>query len=161
MQLPSLRYGHVCRPLVRSKRDPAMQTNFDIFGPAHIAILSTIPVLAAILVAIERWTSAGRRALRIGLAFTLLLNSIVRYGYLAARGWFPFPYHLPLGLCDPTLSLMIIALLTLNATIFELAYYDALAATSMALLTPDLWEPFPSFSTVQYQFLVAQTEMTD
>src|SRR5260370_42075070 len=90
MQITKLRYGSVSRLLVRSKRDPAMQTNFDIFGPAHIAILSTIPVLAAILVAIERWTSAGRRALRIGLAFTLLLNSIVRYGYLAARGWFTF-----------------------------------------------------------------------
>src|SRR5260370_18880068 len=132
----------------RFKRDPAMQTKFGIFGPVHIAILSTIPVLAAILAAIERWISTGRRGLRIGLAITLLLNSIVRYGYLAARGWLTFPYHLPLDLCDATLCLMIVALLTLNATIFELAYYGALAGTSMALLTPDLWEPFPSFSTV-------------
>ena len=127
-----------------------MQTKFGIFGPVHIAILSTIPGLAAILVAIERWTPAGRRGLRIGLAITLLLNSIVRYGYLAARGWLTFPYHLPLELCDATLCLMIVALLTLNQTIFELAYYGALAGTSMALLTPDLWEPFPSFSTVQF-----------
>ena len=127
-----------------------MQTKFGIFGPVHIAILSTIPVLAAILAALERWISAGRRGLRIGLAITLLLNSIARYGYLAARGWLTFPYHLPLELCDATLCLMIVALLTLNATIFELAYYGALAGTSMALLTPDLWEPFPSFSTVQF-----------
>ena len=49
-----------------------------------------------------------------------------------------------------TLCLMIVALLTLNATIFDLAYYGALAGTSMALLTPDLWEPFPSFPTVQF-----------
>jgi hypothetical integral membrane protein (TIGR02206 family) len=130
--------------------DPAMQTNFGVFGPAHIVILSTIPVLTAVLVAIERWTSAGRRGLRIGLAIILLLNSIVRYGYLASRGWLTFPYHLPLELCDATLCLMIVALLTLNQTIFELAYYGALAGTSMALLTPDLWEPFPSFSTVQF-----------
>ena len=92
-----------------------MPTKFGIFGPAHIAILSTIPVLAAILAAIERWTSVGRRGLRIGLAITLLLNSIVRYGYLAARGWLTFPYNLPLELCDATLCLMIVALLTLNA----------------------------------------------
>src|ERR1700745_2146192 len=114
MQLPCLRHGHVCRPLVRSKRDPAMQTNFGIFGPAHIVILSSIPVLAAILVAIDRWTPAGRRGLRIGLAITLLLNSIVRYGYLAARGWLTFPDHLPLELCDATQCLVIVALLTLN-----------------------------------------------
>src|SRR5258708_39590139 len=152
MQLQGLRYGHVCRPLVPGglNVNPAMQTKFGISGPVHIAILSTIPVLAAILAAIERWISAGRGGLRIGLAITLLLNSIVRYGYLAARGWLTFPYHLPLALCDATLCLMIVALLTLNATIFELAYYGALAGTSMALLTPDLWEPFPSFSTVQF-----------
>jgi len=35
----------------RFKGDPAMQTKFGIFGPVHIAILSTIPVLAAILAA--------------------------------------------------------------------------------------------------------------
>ena len=67
-----------------------MQTKFGIFGPVHIAILSTIPVLAAILASIERWISTGRRGLQIGLAITLLLNSIVRYGYLAARGWLTF-----------------------------------------------------------------------
>src|SRR5260370_2848321 len=86
----------------------------------------------------------------MGLAITLLLNSTVRYGYLASRGWLTFPYPLPLELCDATLCLMIVALLTLNQTIFELAYYGALAGTSMALLTPDLWEPFPSYSTVQF-----------
>ena len=127
-----------------------MQTKFGIFDPVHIAILSAIPILAATLAAIGRWIPGSRRALRIGLAMTLLLTSIVWYGYLAARGWLTFPDHLPLELCDATLCLMIVALLTLNATIFELAYYGALAGTSMALLTPDLWEPFPSFSTIQF-----------
>ncbi len=127
-----------------------MQTKFWIFGPVHIAILVTIPVLAAILTAIDRWTPGGRRGLRIGLPTTLLSNAIVQYGYLAARGRLTFPYHLPLQLCDATLCLVIVALLTRNATIFDLAYYFALAGTSMALLTPDLWEPFPSFSTVEF-----------
>ena len=152
MQLSGLRYGYFFSSAGSRcfKHDPAMQTKFGIFGPVHIAILSAIPVLAAILAAIDRWFSTGRRGLRIGLAITLLLNSIVRYGYLASRGWLTFPYNLPLELCDATLCLMIVALFTLNQTIFELAYYGALAGTSMALLTPDLLEAFPSFSTVQF-----------
>src|SRR5260370_7547452 len=59
------------------KRDPAMQTKFGIFGPVHIAILSTIPVLAAILAATERWILGGRRRLRIALALPLLFTPII------------------------------------------------------------------------------------
>jgi hypothetical integral membrane protein (TIGR02206 family) len=80
----------------------------------------------------------------------LLLNSAVWYGYLAARGWLTFPDSLPLELCDATLCITVIAIFSLNRTAFDLAYYGALAGTSMALLTPDLWEAFPSFSTVQF-----------
>jgi hypothetical integral membrane protein (TIGR02206 family) len=127
-----------------------MQSNFKIFGPIHIAILGAIPLLTTILATIQRQISGIRKGLRIGLALTLLLNSIVWYGYLAMRGWLTFPDSLPLELCDATLCLTFIALLTLNATIFDLGYYGAFAGTSMALLTPDLREPFPSFSTVEF-----------
>jgi hypothetical protein len=78
------------------------------------------------------------------------LNSAVSYGYLAARGWLTFPDSLPLELCDATLCLTVISAFKLDATAFDLAHYGALAGTSMAVLTPDLWEPFPSFSTVQF-----------
>jgi len=86
----------------------------------------------------------------MGVAAALLLNSIVWYVYLAFRGWLTFPDGLPLELCDATLCITVIAVLTLNRTAFDLSYYGALAGTSMALLTPDLWEKFPSFSTVQF-----------
>ncbi|WP_169746921.1 TIGR02206 family membrane protein [Edaphobacter aggregans] len=124
--------------------------NFTIFSPIHLAILTTVPALAAALVAIERRVSSGCKRIRIGLAMVLLLNSIVWYGYLAVRGLLIFPANLPLELCDVTLLLMILALLTHRTTIFDLAYYGALAGTSMALITPDLWEPFPSLATVQF-----------
>lgn len=128
---------------------PAQQ-NFRLFGPVHLTILSCIVALAAILAILARWIPIWRRRLRFGVAIALVLNSIVWYGYLTFRGWLTFPDSLPLELCDATLCVTVVAILTLNRTAFDLAYYGALAGTSMAVLTPDLWEPFPSFSTVQF-----------
>lgn len=84
------------------------------------------------------------------MAVALLVNAVVWYAYLGVRGWLSFPDGLPLELCDATLCVTVIASFTLNPTAFDLAYYGALAGTSMAVLTPDLWEHFPSFSTVQF-----------
>jgi hypothetical integral membrane protein (TIGR02206 family) len=127
-----------------------MQPNFRLFGPAHIAILSAVPLTAGILALLERHLRRERQPIRLALAAVLLLNSLAWYGYLAWRRWLSFPGSLPLELCDATLCLTILALFTRSGAIFDLAYYGALAGTSMAVLTPDLWEPFPSFSTVEF-----------
>jgi hypothetical integral membrane protein (TIGR02206 family) len=124
--------------------------NLPLLGPAHLAILGMIPILAAVLAAVQRRLSPGCKWLRVGLAGTLLLDTALWYGYLITHGQLTFPDHLPLELCDATLYLVIVALLTLKPAIFDLAYYCAVAGTSMALLTPDLWESFPSLSTVQF-----------
>ena len=123
---------------------------FHLFGPAHLAILSGVVLLGAMLAAIQRRLPPGFRGLRIGFGVVLLSNAMVWYGYLALHGQLIFPDQLPLELCDVTLILTVIALFTLNRAIFDLAYYGALAGTSMALLTPDLWEAFPSFGTVEF-----------
>lgn len=128
----------------------ATQQNFRLFGPVHLLILGSIVALAASLAIVARHVAVYRRRLRIGVAVALLANAIVWYVYLAIRGWLTFPDGLPLELCDATLCVTVIASFTLNPTAFDLAYFGALAGTSMAVLTPDLWEPFPSFSTVQF-----------
>ena len=126
------------------------QQYFRLFGPIHLLILSSIIGLAAVLAAIARRFHRSRRPLRIAVATALLLNATIWYVYLALRGWLTFPGSLPLELCDATLCVTVIASYTLNRTAFDLAYYGALAGTSMAVMTPDLWEPFPSFSTIQF-----------
>jgi len=127
-----------------------MTTNFRLFGSTHLFILGAVPVPAAVLAMIQRSLPSGSRGIRIGLATVILLDAILYYGYLFARGQLTFPDHLPLELCDASLCLVIIALLTLNRAVYDLAYYGALAGATMALLTPNLWEPFPSFSTIQF-----------
>jgi hypothetical integral membrane protein (TIGR02206 family) len=127
-----------------------MQANFQLLGTAHLVILGAVPSLAAVLVIVESKRAPGSRRLRIGLAYTILLDAALFYGYMIMRGQLTFPDHLPLELCDASLCLVITALFTLNKTVFDLAYYGALAGATMALLTPNLWEPFPSFSTIQF-----------
>ncbi len=127
-----------------------MQANFHLFGPVHLLILGSIVGLAALLAACARKFAYWRPRLRVAVAGALLLNAIVWYAYLAERGWLSFPDSLPLELCDATLAVTVVASFTLNPVGFDLAYYGALAGTSMAVITPDLWEPFPSFSTVQF-----------
>jgi hypothetical integral membrane protein (TIGR02206 family) len=127
-----------------------MTTNFKLFGPTHLAILGSVPLLAGLLAYAQRKLAPASRTLRICLACIILLDSAVYYSVLIARGQLTFPDHLPLELCDASLCLVILALFTLNKTVFDLAYYGALAGAIMALLTPNLWEPFPSFTTVQF-----------
>jgi len=50
--------------------------NLHLLWPAHFLILGAVPLLAAILAAIQRRLSPGFRWLRIGLATTLLLDSL-------------------------------------------------------------------------------------
>jgi hypothetical integral membrane protein (TIGR02206 family) len=127
-----------------------MATNFHLFGVTHLAILAVIVLLAVLLAAVERRLSPGSKGLRLGLAAVLLFDTAWWYGYLAWHSQLTSPSQLPLDLCDVTLYLTVIALFTLSPTVFDLAYYYALAGTSMALLTPDLWEQFPSLPTVQF-----------
>jgi len=127
-----------------------MTNNFHLLGMVHLLILASVPTLAAIFAIVHRKLPQNIRWPRIGLASIILLDSSLFYGYMVTHGQLTFPNHLPLELCDASLCLVILALFTLNETVFDLAYYGALAGASMALLTPNLWEPFPSFTTVQF-----------
>lgn len=127
-----------------------MATNFHLFGAAHFIILAAVVLLAAALAVAQRRFLRGKKRLRITLAIFLLADAAAWYSYLAATGSHIFPGQLPLELCDVTFYLMAFVLLTLHRGVFDVAYYWALAGSTMALLTPNLWERFPSFSTVQF-----------
>ena len=127
-----------------------MATNFHLFGVTHLAILSAIVLLAVLLAAVQRGFWPGGKGLRMGLGCVILVDTIWWYLYQAFHGQLTFPSQLPLDLCDFTLYLTVIALVTLSPAVFDVTYCFALGGTSMALLTPDLWERFPSVLTVQF-----------
>ena len=124
--------------------------DFRLLGPAHLLILSAVPLLAGILALMQRRLRPGCRWPRVCLGAAILLDTILWYADLAWHRQLLFPGHLPLEFCDVTLWLMVAVLFTLSPALFDLAYYGALGGSSMALLTPNLWESFPSLSTVQF-----------
>jgi hypothetical integral membrane protein (TIGR02206 family) len=127
-----------------------MTTNFQLFGAAHFTILAAVLLLPAALALLQRRVFHNKKWLRIGFGVFLLADAVGWYAYLAAIGQQIFPSHLPLELCDVTYFLIAIALFTLNGALFDIAYYWALAGSTMALLTPNLLGHFPSVSTVQF-----------
>ena len=127
-----------------------MPAPLHLFGLVHILILASVPAFAAVLVVVQRWLPPGSRAIRYGLAAILLPCEAFYYGYTALQGQAMFPDHLPLELCDLSMWLVVIALLTLQPAVFDLAYYFALAGASMSLLTPDMPPSYPALLAVQF-----------
>jgi hypothetical integral membrane protein (TIGR02206 family) len=123
---------------------------FVLFGPVHVAILCTVPALAGALSFAHRRFPAAARPIRLGFAMTLLADNAVYYGWQIRHHNLTFPDHMPFELCDVSMVLTVLSLILLRPLLFDLAYYWAVAGASMALLTPNLWEPFPSFGTVQF-----------
>jgi len=80
----------------------------------------------------------------------ILIVELAWYAYYLERGWFTFPYSLPLHLCDLVLWLTVYALFTLKPWAYELIYYWGLAGTTMAVLTPDVSTPTLSYLTLSF-----------
>lgn len=124
--------------------------HFELFALPHLFVLLSIPALAAILARSSQAFPATSRWIRSILAWSIVANELIWYGYLFGRGWITFPHSLPLHLCDLVIWLTVYTCFKLSNKTYELVYYWGLAGTSMAILTPDVSSPFFSYFTIRF-----------
>lgn len=124
-----------------------------LFGPAHLAIVASIPAAAALLACWARTGAAAGRRIRLTLGWLLLLLQLGWFAYVSFSEHLRFPRNMPLQLCDFAVWFTVLAALTQVPWCFEFAYYSAIAGSGMAVATPDLWYGRRWYETA-YFFLI-------
>ena len=120
-----------------------------LFGSIHLALLIGIAAAATALARMCRRQRLPFRTARLALGYVLAGNELI---------WWAFRYsheglrlaNLPLQLCDVTLWATVAACLTAIPALIEFAYFAGVAGAGMALLTPDLWSPWPSYPAIYF-----------
>jgi len=120
-----------------------------LFGPLHWSLLLATALIAWALTMLCRTGRVPKDAVRWVLGYALMLNEF---------GWWYFRYsheglrisNLPLQLCDISLWATIFACLFLTPLLVEVAYFAGVVGAGLAIVTPDLWSPWPSYPAVYF-----------
>jgi hypothetical integral membrane protein (TIGR02206 family) len=121
----------------------------QVFGPLHLSLLLATALIAGLLCYLCRTGSVSKLLVRLVFGFGLMFNEF---------GWWYFRYsheglrisNLPLQLCDMSLWATVAACLFLTPILVEFAYFAGIAGAGMALLTPDLWSPWPTYPAIYF-----------
>jgi len=120
-----------------------------LFGPLHLGLLALTAVIAVGLARMCQRRPGSRRAVRLAMGWGLVVNELIwwsfRYSHEGLHLW-----NLPFQLCDVTLWTSALASITLAAPVVEFAYFAGLAGAGMALITPDLWSPWPTYPAIYF-----------
>jgi hypothetical integral membrane protein (TIGR02206 family) len=115
-----------------------------------LAIAAAVVAVAGALALAVRRRPGLDRAVRLGLAAAIGGHELVWYGHVLALGWIDPPRGLPLDLCDVVLWLTVYGLVRPGPRFLEILYYAGLAGSGMAILTPDLAVPLPSYPAIAF-----------
>ncbi|MFB6260794.1 MAG: TIGR02206 family membrane protein, partial [Thiohalorhabdaceae bacterium] len=122
---------------------------FSLFGPSHFAALAGVSVVVLVSALADRnWQTLPPSALRWPLGALVLVQFVTWHVLHGMAQTFVVARDLPLQLCDVNQLLLVVYLWRPRAVLFDLLYYWVLAASSLALLLPDLDRDFPSLAYV-------------
>lgn len=120
-----------------------------LFGTLHCSILLAIALAAAAFAWLGRRGIFPVKPMAWTLGVALALNELVWWFYRYSREGIHVA-NLPLQLCDAAVWLSILACLTGASLIVEFAYFAGLAGAGMALLTPNLLSPWPTYPAIYF-----------
>lgn len=121
-----------------------------LLGPVHVVLLIGIAAIAVWLAILCRRRLVPIHPLRLALGYGLAVNEIIWWIFRYSHEGFRFPNNLPLQLCDLVVWSTALACITLAPWLVEFSYFAGIAGAGMALLTPDLWSPWPSYPAIYF-----------
>lgn len=133
----------------RWQRDGNESDSVPLFGAVHIILLIAVVGTAALLLWLRRRQTISARLLRLVLGTAIAGNEVVWWLYRYVHEGIHLT-NLPLQLCDVTLWATVLACFARTPLAVEFAYFTGFAGSSMALLTPDLWSPWPSYPAIYF-----------
>lgn len=113
-------------------------------------LLVAIGLLAVALVVVSRRRPGAAKAIRLTLGIAIAVNELIWWTFRYSHEGFRFPNNVPLQLCDMTVWTSVLACITLNNSSVEFSYFAGIAGAGMALLTPDLWSPWPTYPAIYF-----------
>src|SRR5262249_38266803 len=120
------------------------ETAVPLFGATHLTLIAVITAASIALSILCRRKLIPARGLCLAIGWGLIINELIwwafRYSHEGLHLW-----NLPLQLYDATLWASGFACLTRAPWLVDFAYFGGLAGAGMAVLTPDLWSPWPSY----------------
>ncbi len=121
-----------------------------LFGNIHLTLLAVIGLFSFLLTWLCRRSLLPARAVRLTLGIALAANELIWWIFRYSHEGFHFPRNLPLQLCDVTVWMTVAACLTLVPWVVEFDYFVGIAGAGMALITPDLWTPWPTYPAIYF-----------
>jgi hypothetical integral membrane protein (TIGR02206 family) len=121
-----------------------------LFGPLHLTLLTLTVAMAATLCVLLRARKISPTIVRRTIGYSLAINELIWWTFRYSQEGFRFPLNLPLQLCDATVWATVLACTTLIPAFVEFTYFAGIAGAGMALLTPDLWSPWPTYPAIYF-----------
>ncbi|MEJ2217416.1 MAG: TIGR02206 family membrane protein [Gemmatimonadota bacterium] len=118
---------------------------FVLFGTAHVAtvVVSLVVIATGVHLLGALSDDAQQRASR-WVGWLVVVNIFAWRGWFALTHQFRMGSDLPLAVCSVSAVLLAVYFWRPKQAIFDVIFYWILVGSSLALLVPDLTEPFPS-----------------
>ncbi|MBB6446174.1 YwaF family protein [Bacillus benzoevorans] len=120
--------------------------DFEMFSGSHFVMLAIFLIIAVLIfLNREKLRSNKWRKAEIGVAISLIVIEITYHMWMIVNHNWKLKSSIPLELCNISLILCVLLLLTRKKLIFEILFFTAILGASQAIFTPALNYGFPHF----------------